>query len=220
MKVWHVRDVMTTPVFAVRPETSFRDVAGLLVGRSVDAVPVINSVGAVLGVVSGSDLLARLKLPTVNVTGWHRRGWRRKAAARTAAELMTAPAVVAHLDMSPRDAALRMAQAGVRQLPVLDELNRLAGMVSRSDLLWIQRRPDDQTRADVQAIVDEVLVGELLAEVGVEVRRGSVVLSGRVERWSTARTLVERVSAVPGVVEVSDRVAYDFDDRAMALLES
>ncbi|MFI1991530.1 CBS domain-containing protein [Actinoplanes sp. NPDC020271] len=215
MKVWHVRDVMTAHVFAVRPDASFRDVAELLVSRSVDAVPVVDGRGSILGVVSESDLLPKLQMPAgTSPDRRRRRTWRRKAAARTAAELMTAPAVVAHLDTSLRDAARRMHEAGVRQLPVEDELDRLAGMVSRGDLLWIQRRPDQQLMAEIRSIVDEGLIGESLASVDAEVNDGSVVLSGRAERRSTAEMLVSAVAAVPGVIETSDQIAYDFDDCA------
>ena len=53
------REVMTAEVAAVSPDTSTRQVARLLVGRGVSAVPVVDDRGAPVGMVSEGDLLGR-----------------------------------------------------------------------------------------------------------------------------------------------------------------
>ncbi|MET8152956.1 CBS domain-containing protein [Actinoplanes sp. NPDC049668] len=50
---------------------------------------------------------------------------------------MSAPAVVALADTSIAAAARRMDSEGVKRLPVTDDLGRLAGIVSRADLLKV-----------------------------------------------------------------------------------
>lgn len=214
MKTWHVTDVMTADVVVARPDTTYRELIGLLAGRRVNAVPVVDGDRRIVGVVSESDLLVKVECAGEDRSRWFRRsrGRRRKAAGRVAADLMTAPAVVVRADMSIADAARRMSDAGVKQLPVEDGEGRLAGIVTRGDLLKEHLRTDEEIRDDARAAVREVILWENLSAVEVEADRGKVTLTGQVERWSTA-TLVRRlVAAVPGVVEVIDEVTYDLDD--------
>jgi osmotically-inducible protein OsmY len=101
----------------------------------------------------------------------------------------------------------------VKRLPVTDELGRLVGIVSRGDLLRVYLRPDTAVESDV---VEEVLRRTLWVEVGavkVRVHDGVVTLSGRTDRRSTAQLAVKLTQAVPGVVDVVDRLGFDFDDR-------
>src|SRR2546423_14739538 len=52
-----VKDVMTTGVVTVRPDTSLKEVASILAGRRVSGVPVVDAEDNVLGVVSEADIL-------------------------------------------------------------------------------------------------------------------------------------------------------------------
>ena len=53
-----VSDIMTTGVVTVRPDTSCRELAVVFREHRVSGFPVIADDGTVIGVVSGSDLLA------------------------------------------------------------------------------------------------------------------------------------------------------------------
>jgi CBS domain-containing protein len=57
-----VKDVMTTDVISVREDAPFEAIAAALRQRRVSAVPVIDDLSRVIGVVSESDLLAKLAL--------------------------------------------------------------------------------------------------------------------------------------------------------------
>jgi CBS-domain-containing membrane protein len=219
MKTWHVSDVMTADVVSVGPETPYRDVVELLAARGVNAVPVVDDDQRVLGVVTESDLLRKIEYVGAEEPHWYerrRRAQHRKAAGRTAGELMTAPAVVAITGTSIRGAARRMNEAGVKQLPVENDLGRLVGIVTRGDLLKEYLRPDDEIAADVRAAVREIVLTENLSTVSTRVERGVVTLAGRVERLSTAMLAVRSVRLVPGVVEVVDRISFDVDDHKVA----
>ncbi|MER7950591.1 CBS domain-containing protein [Streptomyces sp. NPDC096079] len=74
MKQLKVGGLMSDDVVSAVPETSFRQVAELLAAHEISGVPVVDEDDHVLGVVSGSDLLAD--------------------DARTARELMSVPAVM------------------------------------------------------------------------------------------------------------------------------
>ena len=51
------RDVMTRDVVSVTPDTPVRKIASLLVKHGIGAVPVIDSSGAPIGIVSEGDLI-------------------------------------------------------------------------------------------------------------------------------------------------------------------
>jgi CBS-domain-containing membrane protein len=219
MKNFHVDDVMTTAVVTATPDTGYRALVDLVVGHRFSAVPVVDDFQRVTGVVSEADLLRKIEYVGVDeprmFEGRRRRGERRKATGRTAADLMTTPPVTIARGSTITAAARLMDDQGVKRLPVVDDLGRLVGIVSRLDLLKVHLRPDDAIQADVQRDVLQAHLGEEAAGVQLEVKDGVVGLSGRVERWSAADR-VERLSRqVPGVVHVRSSVTYDIDDRAL-----
>ncbi|GAA1651634.1 CBS domain-containing protein [Actinoplanes couchii] len=218
MNTWHVNDVMTSDVVSVGPHTPYRDVADLLSARHINAVPVVDADRHVLGMVSESDLLRKIEYVGAERPHWferRRRSQHRKARGRTAGELMTSPAVIALAATSVRSAARRMNESGVKQLPVLDDLGRLTGIVTRGDLLKEHQRSDDALHADVTAALAEALLAENWSTITARVERGAVTLTGRVERWSTALFAERMVRLVPGVVDVTDEVEFDVDDQVL-----
>lgn len=215
MKRWYVSDVMTTKVVTVPPNMPYKPVADLLVQHGVSAVPVVGADGLVLGVVSEADLLAKLeyadRTPRHPLSARRMRYRTRKAAGDTAAELMTAPAVTVHRHETVTRAARLMEAAGIKRLLVVDDDGRLAGIVSRRDLLRLYTRPDRELRA---ALIDGVLHSLWLdpSIVDIEVAGGVVTLSGQVDRRSTAAVVAAFVSGTPGVVDIVDRLTFDVDD--------
>ena len=93
-----------------------------------------------IGVVFEADLLRKIEYTGAEeprlFEGRRRRDQRAKARAGTA-ELMSSPPVVA-LAGTPLAAAARLMDAEqVKRLPVVDDLGRLVGIVSRGDLLKV-----------------------------------------------------------------------------------
>jgi CBS-domain-containing membrane protein len=219
MKNWTVDDVMTKAVVSVNPAASYRDVVDVLVGNRFSAVPVVDSVNHVVGVVSEADLLRKIEYAGAEeprlFDGRRRRGERRKAFGRTVGDLMTSPAVVALNTTSIAAAARLMDREDVKRLPVTDDLGRLMGIVSRGDLLKTHLRPDDEILADINSAVLDSYLADDGTTVTVAVVNGVVTLAGKIDRWSSA-AIVERLSRqVAGVVEVRSSLAYAFDDRAL-----
>lgn len=213
MKTWTVNEVMTEAVVSVDEAASYRSVVDLLIGRRISAVPVVDAFQRVLGVVSEADLLRKIEYAGDEAPrlfdGRRRRDDRGKALAKTAADLMSAPPVVA-LSGTPIAAAARLLdREHVKRLPVVDDLGRLIGIVTRGDLLKVHLRPDDEIRADVETQVLRDHAGRVTATVDT----GVVTLDGKVDRASTADEIVRFTRLVPGVVQVVDTVGYDYDDR-------
>jgi hypothetical protein len=53
----NARDVMSKPVVSVHPDTSFREIARMLLDKGISAVPVVDDKGAPIGMVSEADLI-------------------------------------------------------------------------------------------------------------------------------------------------------------------
>lgn len=216
MKLWRVDDVMTADVVTVREDTPFRQVVDLLVGKRISAVPVVDRFGQVLGVVSEADLLHKVQTngvprPRVFET-LRRRGERAKARGRTAGEVMTSPAVTVHRSLAVSAAARRMDAEDVKRLPVVDDLDHLVGIVTRSDLLKVHLRPDADIRGEVVEEVLRRVMSVADGSMAVYATDGVVTLSGKVERRSVAKLAVHLARQVAGVIDVVDELAYDLDD--------
>ncbi len=206
-----VGDVMTTSVVAVHGDTSFKDMAGLLTGSRISALPVVDEGGRVIGVVSEADLLFKetdWAAGTGLLGGLRHRHEHQKAAGLTAADLMTSPAVTIRPGESVQHAAVLMSHRKVKRLPVVDQGQRLVGIVSRGDVLSVFSQPDEDIRA---AVLDRVIRrGFLLdpADYTVTVRDGIVTLAGRPDDDQQGRDLVAAVRHAEGVVAVRDRLTY------------
>jgi len=216
MKNWRVDDVMTTAVVTVPRTAPYRELVDLLVGHRFSAVPVVDDFLRVTGVVSEADLLRKIEYAGETqprlFEGRRRRGDRIKGAGRTAADLMSSPSVTVPSGTSIAAAARLMDSEQVKRLPVVDDLGRLIGIVSRSDLLRAHLRPDDDIRADVEAAVLPSYLAGAASAVQVEVSDGIVTLTGRVDRRSTTGVVDRLVSQVAGVVDVVDKLDFDYDD--------
>ncbi|MGN9813541.1 CBS domain-containing protein [Micromonospora sp. BQ11] len=217
MRMWQVGDVMTRDVTTVGEETPYREIVDALVRRGVSGVPVVGGFRRVLGVVSESDLLHKIEragLPEQRrvFEGRRRRTAREKADALLARDLMTAPPVTTWPHATITSAARQMDQEAVKRLPVLDDLGRLVGIVTRGDLLRVHLRTDAEIREDV---VQEVLRRVLAVRDGlvtVQVRDGEEVLDGRLDRRSASQLAARLAGQASGVVRVTSTIAYDVDD--------
>ncbi|GIF25521.1 CBS domain-containing protein [Actinoplanes tereljensis] len=219
MRTWKVDDVMTQAVVSVELTASYRSLVDLLIAHRFSAVPVVDAFQRVQGVVSEADLLRKIEYAGEEsprlFDNRRRRGERAKARAGTAADLMSSPPVLALVGTSLAAAARLMDAEHVKRLPVVDDLGRLVGIVTRGDVLKVHLRPDDEIRTDVVNGVVAVFLAEEAENVTVEVTGGVVTLTGRVGRWSTADMADRLTRQVAGVVEVRDNLEFDFDDRQL-----
>jgi CBS domain-containing protein len=205
-----VRDVMTSTVFVVRPDTPLKQVAALLVEKRISGVPVVDGDGSVLGVVSEADFLSKEAL---GGTGPAQRSWFEmltggrdlkraelaRIAARSASEAMTKPARTIGPDDTLHRAAHLMVQGSINRLPVVDD-GRLVGIISRADIVRVFARTDEEIRDQV-AFALRAVDGLMVADV----RDGVVRLSGTVASEALALTIRSIVQQLDGVVAVDDQ---------------
>lgn len=209
-----VRSAMTSEVVTVHPDDPFKQVVQLLAEHRVDGVPVVDETGALLGVVSKSDLTCHEEEPPslthLVVGGRGAREHARKARARTARELMTSPARTTTPDAEVCEALREMSRGKVGRLVVVED-GRVVGILARSDLLKVFLRSDEELQREAEVVVRDQLGAEAEG-VQVVVADGVVHLRGRVSRTSTAWAAAAAARDVPGVVDVDDCLVGDVDD--------
>lgn len=204
MRQWQVRDVMSTDVVATHVDSSAQEALEILDARHVSAMPVVDSEDRVVGVVSRTDLLPRLRS----------KGPDAHPSIGDVEELMTVPAWTVAPETTLSVAAKQLQTRKIKRLPVTGDAGRLVGILSATDLLRVFARLDNDIHHDV---VQEVLHTTKWIDgepVHVVVRDGVVTLAGVVDRRSTT-IIAERLAyTVPGVVSVINRLDFDYDDTA------
>ncbi|PRX45857.1 BON domain-containing protein [Prauserella shujinwangii] len=212
-----VRSVMTPRPYTVGPDTGFQEIAALLARQAISAVPVVDAEGHVLGVVSEADLLHRQERAgrdtrRVRFGGRAVRERLRKASGTCARELMTAPALTVDAAQPVPVAARELSRSGVRRVFVVSG-GRLVGVLARRDLLRGYLRSDEEVRRDIAVEVFGRALWVQPDTVGIAVEHGVVTLLGRMERRSDAARAGRLAAAVPGVLEVRNRLGYVWDDQ-------
>jgi CBS domain-containing protein len=134
-----VSEVMSRDVVTTTPEMTVGEAAALLIRRGISGVPVVDAGGALLGVLSKTDLVARAAVGEDPDGALARLVYldlveARKLEAHTAGEAMTSPAITIDSEQSVEDAARRMLKQSISRLPVV-EGDRLVGIVTRADVV-------------------------------------------------------------------------------------
>lgn len=214
-----VESIMTVNPLSVGPRTPFFDIVECLLTNNINALPVVDGSGALVGIVTESDLITReayeaydeVRRRHLGVIRDHlprhdsERERFRKAEGRLAQDLMTTQVQT----MSPTDdlatAARVLLEGHHKSLPVVTD-GRLVGIVSRRDLLRPFHRSDADIAADIEAILVDPHRAPASHEVKCTVRKGIVVLQGTTRIRSDAHPLVAFIAEVPGVVAIDDEL--------------
>ncbi len=131
----NARDVMTTDVVSVRPDTPARQIAGLLLKYGISAVPVVDAERRPIGMVSEGDLIGRAEADREARRDW----WLTLLAEGEP----LSPGFLAHLHSVDRVVDEETAIGGIARLltnyrikrvPVVRD-GRIVGIVSRADLV-------------------------------------------------------------------------------------
>jgi CBS domain-containing protein len=134
--------VMTREVVSVLPETPVAEVARIMAAQGVSGVPVTTREGNVVGVISEKDFLSLMGAgeyrnfmgvvaQCLTTTGCVVAPMRSKLAK----EIMSAPPVTVRADTSVMQITAILAERKINRVPVVDESDRLVGIVSRADIL-------------------------------------------------------------------------------------
>ncbi|MBM7863860.1 CBS domain-containing protein [Lentzea nigeriaca] len=191
------RDVMTTGVVVVNPETPAREAARLLADHGYTALPVVDESGDLVGIVSEAELL-RDRLP--QDPRWLVHGEppvARHVPADLVSEVMTKPRTVTpNTDLA--EVADLMLEHGIRSVPVVRD-GRLAGIVTRRDLLRSISRADWIIEAEIRHRL--CLVGDPHRWT-VEVTGGRVSIADKMDNPADRHVAEVLARATAGVTDV------------------
>lgn len=218
----YARDVMSAPVVTARPDTPVKDLAALLTTRRISGVPIVDDGGRVVGIVSESDFLTKLRHVEKHggIRGTLERladpDGERKSGARVASELMTSPAITADVGATVHDVVKLMTMHKINRIPVVDG-EHLLGIVTRADVLRTFMRSDSAVTEDVR----RRLVHDLWFDndqLSITTDHGIVRIQGEVDKRSDV-SMVERWAAgTDGVVAVDvGGLRFRLDDRRIRL---
>jgi CBS domain-containing protein len=208
---------MTTHVHVASPQAPFKVLVRLIEENKVSAIPIVDQQGIPIGIVSEADLLLKERRHELESSEdllhlRKRRTERAKAEGTVASQVMTSPAITIPADIPLSQAAQMMQKKNVRRLVVVDQRGRIAGIVSRSNLLQVFLRTDAELRDEIAGTLVPALVSSSAGGVSVDVRSNIVTLSGEVDRKSDVEVLIRSTRDLDGVVDVVDRPKYVWDD--------
>ncbi|MFP3914532.1 MAG: CBS domain-containing protein [Actinomycetota bacterium] len=206
------RELMTTDVTTIDPQASLKEAARLMASRGVSGLPVVEG-ERVVGVITEADFVERSAARgRAGLIDALLNRQERLRGAGTVGEVMSRPVVSIGPDAPHTEAAQLMQRRGVKRLVVVDEEDRLLGVLSRGDLLVVFTRPDAVIEQDIR----HRIMGQVLAiephRVSVEVEDGKVLLTGSVQARTEAALLEELVATVDGVWSVDADLRYLVDD--------
>ncbi len=212
-----VIDLMTADVVTVRPETPLKEAARMMVAARVSGLPVTDSSGALVGIITEGDYLHReiererpLRHGLLDaLLGGEDHSL---AVAETVGEAMQSPVVTIPPDATLAEAARVMSSKDVKRLPVLGDDGHVIGIISRADVVAAFTRPDELIEDEIREDVVRRILFIDPATVGVSVDDGIVTLRGLLPSRTDARLLDELSRRLGGVVAVDNQLEWRVDD--------
>lgn len=197
-----VGNIMRREVVTVRPETPVAELVTLLLERGVRSLPVVGADGDLVGIITDGDLLKRAGLasrlglqPALAEQGLRQQLAALRTSSATAADVMTAPVITVRAGDKVRALVGKMVRHGLKRLPVVDDGDRLVGIVSRLDVFraveyqQVQTETDDEPphvgrtvaelmHADVPTVGPDARLEEIVQALEQSRRRRAVVVDG------------------------------------------
>ena len=149
-----VRDIMTTDLITLTPDTDVVKAAQVLLDQHINGAPVVDKSGKLVGIICQSDLVAqqkKLPIPTlftlldsvIQLTSKKQIEKQiGKIAALTVAEAMTPDPVTVTPDTAIETVAALMVDNSFHTLPVV-ESDQLVGIIGKEDVLRTLLPKDD-----------------------------------------------------------------------------
>ncbi|MHC4527260.1 MAG: CBS domain-containing protein [Planctomycetota bacterium] len=113
------KDIMTTDVIAVNPDTPILDAVELLAANNVSGLPVVDDNNTLIAILSETDVIDLIDAD---------------AEQRTVADYMTKPTIYFEVDEDLKDVCDFLKSSVFRRVPITEN-GKLAGIVSRRDVL-------------------------------------------------------------------------------------
>lgn len=136
-----VQDIMTTNIISVKPDSSAQAVADLITQHQIHAVPIVNELFELQGIVAEGDFFYGHSGPVsmasylINRTTKKSKVEGKSLSEITVGEIMTAPGISVLPSLSVEEAGKLCVDKSFNTLPVVDEGKTLVGIVTAHDIL-------------------------------------------------------------------------------------
>jgi CBS domain-containing protein len=225
----NAKDVMTTEVVTVSPETTVQELARILSEKGISGAPVVDANNRLVGLVSEGDLLHRAETGTERRIQRRRSWWLDSVAAeeeqardyvkahgRTVADIMTRDVISADETTDLADIAMLLETKRIKRVPVVSG-GRLVGIVSRANLVRALATTSSAPKIVADSndrTIREQLLAELRRQQWANIWAADIMVRDKVVHlWfsadeSEAERQAVRVAAenVPGVLRVEEHI--------------
>jgi CBS domain-containing membrane protein len=130
-------DIMSKPPLAVEAAVSLQDAWALMRAQQIKALPVVDDDRRVIGIVGVADFLRLANLDVHEGIGTRLRALflGRRGQPKIVEELMVSPVQVGSAQQHAMDLVPLFSHQGHHHLPIVDESQRLVGVITQTDLV-------------------------------------------------------------------------------------
>ena len=202
-----VRERMTTPAVTITPETPFQEALKLMRDKKFRRLPVVDSAGKIVGIVSERDMLHASPSPATSLSVWEVNYllWKLKIS-----DIMTHNVLTINQDMPIEDAASLMVTHKIGGVPVVDNGGKVVGVITETDIF--------------KAFVEMLGGGEHGLRLTVQVPTGSGTLAKLAGKITELGGLILSVGSMDretdGAREIVVKVKGVTKDKLISALES
>jgi len=220
----NAKDVMTQPAVSIAQDASILEAVGLMLRHKISGLPVVDSAGHLVGIVTEGDFLRRAEIGTQR----RRPRWIEffipgrladeyvHASGRRVDELMTSDVLTVGEDAPLEDIVRMLERNRIKRVPVLRG-DELVGIVTRANLVraLIGAAKAAPKLSGDDAAIHERLLAELKKQpwaptdgIDITVNNGVVTLSGILTDDRIRQALCVAAENIPGVKQVEDQIAW------------
>ena len=140
---WLAREIMSRDVITAKEDTDIHEAGRLLIKHKISGIPVVDNENRVVGIITEADLLTIAGIPRGHIfndvvmkyvlnkpTPQHRAGKKVK-------DIMSTHVITVSPDTTVKKIAMILDEKRIKRVPVVDEANKLVGIVSRGDIIRV-----------------------------------------------------------------------------------
>jgi CBS domain-containing membrane protein len=140
-----VRDIMTTEVVTVHPETGLRKAASLLLEMRISGLPVVDAEQKLVGIVTEADFLCALGIPChhpahnlwQSLESMFRHNPVRSERPDKVADIMVAQTITLQADNNLHEVIDTMKHHRIKRVIVVNDKQQVSGIITRSNLVQV-----------------------------------------------------------------------------------
>lgn len=212
-----VKDLMSTNVVSVTPDTLVSEIAEILSKHHFTGVPVVNSDGHVIGTISERDFITAssgLYLPTyikmLSSMDYVQGGKKHlphvvnQIVNATAKDIMNQDVPFARPDTTLEKLAGMFAEKRANPIPVTDDKNKLLGIISRSDLIKFFSPKEVSASYKPEERPNRMIDDQVAYTENQFISSFAYVAKARANIWITTAIVLFVIGFLAGIIYVAD----------------